>query len=335
MDPRTVTHLAHSQRPISDLHDKSTLPPDPNKTYSSRKLPRMAAAATILAPGNTCCITGGASGIGFATAERCAAAGMNVCLADFELYSDALVAELTAALEAAGAASVLAIECDVSSLESMERVQSTVFEKFGGCHFLSLNAGIGGGGGVLAAEDRWRALIDVNLMGPALGLQAFLWPMQDSNQPGVISITGSREGITTPPSDIVYNVTKAAVRTLAESLEHELRSTPGSVLSARLLLPGMTATPIGYNTVKRVKGKDAADARAAKVGGDPAAMMGNAHPPSVVADLLCDSVDSGGPFYVICPGSTDVDEFKVSYQRHADDLIEQGPPLSQFMKPSL
>ena len=43
----------------------------------------------------------------------------------------------------------------------------------------------------------------------------------------MISITGSREGITTPPSDIVYNVTKAAVRVLAESLEHELRTTSG------------------------------------------------------------------------------------------------------------
>ena len=116
----------------------------------------------ILSPGNTCCITGGASGIGLATAERCARAGMNVCLADVELFCDERAATLAATLEAAGAASVLALECDVSSLESMERVQSAVFGKFGGCHFLSLNAGIGGGGGVLASEDRWRALIDVS-----------------------------------------------------------------------------------------------------------------------------------------------------------------------------
>ena len=105
-----------------------------------------------------------------------------------------------------------------------------------------------------------------------------------------------------------------------------------AVLSARLLLPGMTATPIGYNTVKRVKGKGVADARAASLGGDPAAMMGNnAHPPSVVADLLCDSVDSGGPFYVICPGSTDVDEFKVSYQREfAVKSILPNVPLTKL-----
>lgn len=56
----------------------------------------------------------------------------------------------------------------------------------------------------------------------------------------------------------------------------------------------MTATPIGYNTVKRIKGKEAAGARAAKAGGEPAAMMGAAaHPPSVVAELLCESVESG------------------------------------------
>ena len=81
-----------------------------------------------------------------------------------------------------------------------------------------------------------------------------------------------------------------------------------------------------------------------------------AHPPEVVAALLMESVEHGGPFYVICPGSTgargqalltthhawlesrarawfaaDVEEFKRSYQTHADDFIQQGPPLSQFM----
>jgi NAD(P)-dependent dehydrogenase (short-subunit alcohol dehydrogenase family) len=184
-------------------------------------------SSAVIGPGLACCVTGGASGIGLSIALRCAASGMSVCIADADA---ARLPAAEAALEAAGAAAVLALECDVSSLESMQSVQEAVFARFGGCSFLALNAGIGGGGGVLAAESRWRALLDVNLLGPALGLQAFLQPMQASGRPGVVSITGSREGITTPPSDIVYNASKAAVRVLAESLEHQLRSTPGEHL---------------------------------------------------------------------------------------------------------
>lgn len=234
--------------------------------------------------------------------------------------------------------SILAVPADVSSVASMQQVRDEAWRRFGACHFLFLNAGIGGGGGPWTGLEKWRTLVDVNLFGVLHGLHAFVPAMLEAKEPGVIAITGSREGITTPPIDICYNVTKAGVRVLAEGLEHKLRSQKGSKLSSRLLLPGVTATPIMYNTTRRVRGNEAADAQLAKMGGKKDEMMskmmrrGAAISPDVVAGLLTDSVDTGGPFYVICPGSSSIEEFKESYQRHADDLIHQRPPLSQFAK---
>lgn len=282
----------------------------------------------ILSEGKVAVITGGASGIGKAVAVRCIQRGMRVVIVDADAHAlQRASLELQQLVPGAHVADVLA---DVSDPMSMGSVRDQVIELFGGCHVLFLNAGIGGGGGPWTGVDRWRTVMDVNLFGVLHGLEAFVPMMIAQGTPCVIAITGSREGVTTPPSDICYNVAKASVRSLAEGLEHSLRSTKGCLVSSRLLLPGMTATPIAYNTVKRLKGEMVATARAEKAGGSEAMMGKSAVRPETVAGLLLDSIELGGPFYVICPGSTSIEDFKKSYQTHADDLILQRMPLSQF-----
>lgn len=80
----------------------------------------------------------------------------------------------------------------------------------------------------------------------------------------MIANTASRAGVTTPPGDTAYNVSKAAVRVLTESLQHRLRSmdvnTDGQMMAC-LLLPGTTNTNILYDTTARLKGPDAASAQ--------------------------------------------------------------------------
>lgn len=292
---------------------------------------------SVLAEQKVAVITGGASGIGLAVARRCVQRKMHVFIVDFD--ETALCnaeAELLQILTD-GVGSVVQLSADVTDVVAVERVRDEVWHRCGGCHFLFLNAGIGGGGGPWTGLNKWRTLVDVNLFGVLHGLQAFVPAMLVTKEKGVIAITGSREGITTPPNDICYNVTKAGVRVLAEGLEHQLRSTSGCVLSSRLLLPGVTATPIAYNTTRRLKGTAAADARSASVGGGKERIMeamtkGAAVAADTVAQLLLEAVERGDPFYVICPGSSSVEDFKRSYQEYADDLIQQRAPLSQFSK---
>src|SRR5208337_2736155 len=104
------------------------------------------------------------------------------------------------------------------------------------------NAGIGGGGHAFANREGWTRLLAVNLGGVINGVQAFTQAMIDQNRPAVIVNTGSKQGITTPPGDTAYNVSKAGVKVLTEGLQHTLRNTPDCQVTAHLLVPGSTFT---------------------------------------------------------------------------------------------
>jgi NAD(P)-dependent dehydrogenase (short-subunit alcohol dehydrogenase family) len=259
-----------------------------------------------LAPGGVAVITGGASGIGLAAAQTFAAAGMTVVIAD--LPGDRLE---TAAeeLETAGALNWMAVGTDVADYASVEALRDEVLGKFGTPSVLMNNAGIGlNPGGVAKDLDAWRRLIGVNFWGVEHGLQAFLPAMTADEAPRLVINTGSKQGITTPPGNAAYNVSKAALKALTEALAHELRNTPGCRTTAHLLIPGFTFTGI---------------TRAAEK--PPAAWSAQQ-----VVDFMLESL-ARGDFYILCPDN-DVDR-ATDEKRMAwamGDVIENRPALSRW-----
>ena len=100
---------------------------------------------------------------------------------------------------------------------------------------------------------RWRRILDVNLWGVINGVQAFAPDMIKQGTAAAIVNTGSKQGITCPPGDTAYNVSKAGVKVVTEALAHELRNTEGCRVSAHLLIPGFVFT--GYD--KGLKNREA------------------------------------------------------------------------------
>jgi len=189
-----------------------------------------------LTEGRAAVITGGASGIGLAAAKRFASLGMKICLAD--LSQDALD---RAAAEMPGA-TVITVPTDVSKMDEVLRLKERAYAAFGGVAVLMNNAGTSPGGGPWDHYERWQRVLGVNLWGVVNGVHAFSQAMIDQQTPGAIVNTGSKQGITCPPGDTAYNITKAGVKVLTEGLAYALRTVAGCRLTAHLLVPGSTFT---------------------------------------------------------------------------------------------
>ena len=185
-------------------------------------------------------ITGGASGIGFATAERLAAEGMKIVLADIEPGAlDAAAKKI----EKTGA-QVLAVRTDVSQAAEVERLAQKALERFGGVHVVFNNAGVAVTGE--AWENSladWQWVLGVNLWGVIHGIHTFLPILLRQNEPGHVVNTASMAGLTSNPGLAVYNVTKHAVVTLTETLHGDL-ALRGSPVKASVLCPGFISTRI-------------------------------------------------------------------------------------------
>ena len=185
--------------------------------------------------GKTAVITGAADGIGLAAAKRLASLGMHVVLAD---NNASRLAEAAAAVPGDN----LAVETNVADRGSVEALAEKVRERFGPVSLLMNNAGRGGGGDALSNPEGWEAVLGTNLFGVLHGVQAFVPEMVKSDEPGLVINTGSKQGITQPPSDTAYNVSKSGVRSLTEGLAHSLREQTKGRISAHLLIPGFTYT---------------------------------------------------------------------------------------------
>jgi len=188
-----------------------------------------------LAAGNVAVVTGAASGIGLAAARRFAAMGLRVCLADRD------AARLREAAASIGS-TALAVPTDVSDRVSVLALAEAVDEKLGPVSVLMNNAGVGGGGDALSSPEGWARVLAVNLLGVLHGVQVFVPRMAHSGAPGLVVNTGSKQGITCPPGETAYNVSKDGVKALTEGLANTLRNKAGCRVSAHLLVPGFTYT---------------------------------------------------------------------------------------------
>jgi len=190
--------------------------------------------------GKVAVVTGGASGIGFALAERFAAEQMRVVLADVEA---AALARAAATLRAQGA-TVLAVQTDVADGASVEALARQSYATFGAVHILCNNAGVSLGGPLwLASEADWSWLLGVNLWGVVHGLRAFLPRMLAGGEAGHVVNTSSLSGLIAPPGGGVYAASKFAVVGLTESLAQELAAS-GAPIGVSLLCPAGVATAI-------------------------------------------------------------------------------------------
>lgn len=190
--------------------------------------------------GKTAVITGGASGMGKAMAQRLGAAGMKIVLADIEEPAlDATAAEL----EKAGV-EALGVLTDVSSLASMEALADAAKAAFGPIDVVALNAGVGGGTGRLETltTNDWQWTFGVNLQGVVHGIQAFLPDLKAADS-GHVVMTASVAGHLAYPSMGPYNATKYATVALAETLRAELDH-DGSNVGVTCLCPGLVLTGI-------------------------------------------------------------------------------------------
>ena len=164
-------------------------------------------------------ITGGASGLGRALAERFARAGWRVCIGDL---NDTRGADTLGALQGKGAAATEYLHCDVTREEDLVAAARRLEELWGGVDVVVNNAGVAQAGAIDEVSiDDWRWVIDINLLGVVRGCKVFT-PVFKKQRGGYFVNVASMAGLLDAPMMSSYNATKAAVVSLSETLQNEL-----------------------------------------------------------------------------------------------------------------
>ena len=199
----------------------------------------MAETVGVLDRGRVAVITGGASGIGLAVAERLLGRGMRLVLADVD---EARLRDVEARLTEDGAVAT-GVVCDTAREESVTELAERALSRYGAAHLLFNNAGIAGVGDAWSGDmSLWRRVVDINLYGVVHGIRSFL-PIMTEQGIGHIVNTASMAGLVAVPGVAPYNATKHAVVAISEGLFLELGST-GSPVGVSVLCPGFVKTDL-------------------------------------------------------------------------------------------
>jgi len=282
--------------------------------------------------GRVAVVTGAASGMGKAFAERFALEGMKVVLADYE--KDALntaVKEFTQR-----ELDVIGVVADVSSSQAVDDLAKKAFDTYGKVHILCNNAGVAtdneigfiGGGGPAVWElplSDWHWTFGVNFWGVVHGIRAFVPKMVDQDEPGHIVNTASIAGLTSGGGLPIYGASKHAVVRISEALHQQLAQR-GSKVKASVLCPGGVNTRIALASRNRPddlwdgsekptkEELDAREARWATTTG-PSGLS-----PEDVANRVFTAIQDE-QFYILTH-----DEYDPAIRARADDILARRNP---------
>ena len=272
--------------------------------------------------GKVAVVTGAASGIGRALADRSAQEGMQVVLADVE--EDALAR--TAEQLKAGGAQVTAVRTDVSRAGDVERLAQAAFDTYGAVHLLFNNAGVGGGSTVWDSSlADWQWVLGVNLWGVIHGIHYFMPRMLEQGDEGYVVNTASAAGLTTSWALGAYTVSKHAVVALSEALVMQLAA-QGARIKASVLCPMWVNTRIADAERNRpAELRNAEDERPLRP--EEAAMVEvvrqliqSGMAPSQVADIVFDAIREER-FYILTHPTV-----KLAVQARMEDILQQRMP---------
>ncbi len=262
--------------------------------------------AEVFEKGGVAVITGAASGIGRAAARRVAEAGMRIVLVD--VNAEKLARTRDELAEIVGLHNTDCERVDVSDVAAVQTVAQRVEREWGAPALLMNNAAgfvAGGAGGILDPLENWRGIMDVNVFGVIHGTMAFLPGMLKAGRRARIVNTGSKQGLTNPPGNPAYNVSKAAVNAYTQNLARDLREREGSQVSAHLLVPGWTTT------------------------GDREHTRGAWRPEQVI-DMLARGLERDA-FWIMCPDdetTPEMDQKRLLW--NVLDIIRGRPALSRW-----
>ncbi len=271
--------------------------------------------------GKVAVVTGAASGIGRAMAERFAAEGMKLVLADVE---ERALSRAVADLEAKGA-TVRAVPTNVATAGGVEALAAETLDAFGAVHVLCNNAGVVAAGLAweLTVAD-WEWVLGVNLWGVIHGIRVFVPIMLGQDADGHIVNTASMAGLVSSPMNAVYNVAKFGVVTLSETLQHDL-TLRGARIGVSVLCPGWVNTRILEADRNRPATPGAAAARPPTP--EEAAMeqtvrqlLATGLPPAEVAARVFAAIRDER-FYILTHP-----EWKGLIRTRMEDILEERPP---------
>ncbi len=271
--------------------------------------------------GRVAVVTGAASGIGRAMAERFAREGMKIVLADVE---QAALEQAEAELRTSGA-QVIAVRTDVSDESQVRALAARAQEAFGTVHVLCNNAGVASPIGPIweqSAAD-WKWVLDVNFWGVLNGVRAFL-PLLLAQNEGHIVNTASIAGLNAGPFMGPYNASKFAVVALSETLYYELQATQSAV-SASVLCPGFVRTRIGEAERNRRPGTEPGSGPVSTMLSEKYTepfkqMIASGMDPSNVAEKVLEAVRNRQLYILTHP------EFAPLVSWRAQNIIEQKNP---------
>lgn len=274
--------------------------------------------------GKTAVVTGAASGIGFALAERFAREGMQVVLADIEEAAlDAAVAGL-----ADTGAKAIGLVTDVSKAADVAALAERACSEFGGVHVACNNAGVFAGGLLWEeslADYHW--LMNVNIGGVINGIRTFIPIMLEQDTECHLVNTASMAALCAMPFAGIYHMTKHAVLALSESLHHELEVTSEkvkvSVLCPELIRTGIATSernrPAEYSKPGDIIESDARQLVLDSINEG----MQTGIDPSVMADRVIAAIRSE-TFYILSEDGWR----ETAYQRMEDIRTGQNPVLA-------
>jgi NAD(P)-dependent dehydrogenase (short-subunit alcohol dehydrogenase family) len=231
-------------------------------------------------------VTGGASGIGYALAERFAAERMKLVLADIEASAlDAAVQRLRA-----GGAQAIGVQTDVSKRADLERLLKETLAAYGAVHVLCNNAGVQVAAPAWqVSQGEWEWLLGVNLWGVIHGVSVFVPQMLAQGDECHVVNTASMAGLISTPMMAAYQVTKHAVVTLSETLSLDLAQHQAKI-GVSVLCPAFVQTNLHESERNRPNALQDESALAPEVRDlikqSVTALVTGGKPPSEIADAV-------------------------------------------------